>query len=88
MTYVVGVGPGVDPGDSEVVTVKSSTLSTASLSIKCAYCEDPEMRGDEEDCPPTNVGKPVNVVTGNVHFDQVDASLPGLPGLTFATGLQ
>ena len=26
----------------------------------------------------------MNVVTGNVHFDQVDASLPGLPGLAFA----
>ena len=85
MTYLVGVGPGVDPGDSEVVTVKSSKLSTAALSIKCAYCEDPEMQCDAGNTgPSTNVGKPVNVVTGNAHFDQVDARLPGLPGLKFA----
>src|SRR4029453_6807186 len=50
------------------------------------FVEDPDMRPTRSACPFCNggdVGRPINLVSGNVWFDQTDVSLPGRgPGLT------
>ncbi len=59
-----------------------------SASILLFPIDEPPLRCDEceKASPPNpNVHKPVNVLNGNVWFDQVDVSIPGVgPGLQFA----
>lgn len=47
------------------------------------YPWDPAIRCTACPAPPTAAGRPVNVATGNVYFDQTDVSLAGMHGLTF-----
>jgi RHS repeat-associated protein len=88
--YRVGVGIDyTDPVDTKVVTVHSSELVTADLVMPADYAHNHEIRcpnngGGGPSGPGTAVGNPVNVVTGNVYFDQTDIALPGLPGLVFS----
>ena len=51
MTYRVGICPEPIPVLPRWSRLRGSKLSTASLSIKCAYCEDPEMRCDVAGTP-------------------------------------
>ncbi len=80
-TYRIGIGAEAHGS----LTVTSSALSSAHLTLKNPQAEDPEMRRCEGNGkgPSTATGKPVNVVTGNVFFDQTDAVVPGVRGLTF-----
>jgi YD repeat-containing protein len=71
-SYLVGYGESFTEAD-----VTSSQLTSVSLTGRNPRVEDPEMRGS---CS-ANVGAPVNVLTGNVWFDQIDAVVAGVSGL-------
>jgi hypothetical protein len=71
-------------GSSAVTaTTTSNKNPEANLTMKAPFVfdEDPSMRGCGMD-----PGRPVNVATGNVYFDQTDATVPGVGshGLGFA----
>ncbi|XXF80123.1 RHS repeat-associated core domain-containing protein [Myxococcaceae bacterium GXIMD 01537] len=61
---------------SEPVTIYSNQDSHVRIEIPPNYWQDPSIRS-------CSVGQPVSVATGNVWFDQQDAELAGLPGITF-----
>ncbi|XXF76256.1 RHS repeat-associated core domain-containing protein [Myxococcaceae bacterium GXIMD 01537] len=61
---------------SEPVTISSNQDSHVRIEIPPNYWQDPSIRS-------CSVGQPVSVATGNVWFDQQDAELAGLPGITF-----
>ena len=78
-TYYLSAGLAV----SDPVTVTSSQLKSATLKIpapRAGGAGDTTKRGNSCD---DNVGKPVNVQTGNVFFDQTDVSIPALQTLVF-----
>jgi RHS repeat-associated protein len=72
-------------GDKTTVTVRSSKRATAVLGRLRFYVMPPEMRcparrSPSARVPNTSVGRPVNVLTGNVWFDHTDAVLPAVGG--------
>ncbi len=87
-TYYVGTtGAAI-----QTVEVTSSQLANADLVIRHPRVEDPEMRCDSgggagggwgPNPPSESAGEPVNVITGNVYFDQTDIVVPGVQGLAF-----
>ncbi len=79
----------VDNGDTMPATVTSSHLTEVSLTVYPSLFEPPpctECNGKPGSPPSTNVGRPVDALTGNMHFSQVDAQIPGVAagGLSFA----
>ena len=65
------------------VTVQSNVMGQADPTIRASYAEEP-IRGEQCPSPSPGLGRPVNVLNGNMYFDQTDVVLPGRSGLRFA----
>ncbi|PYQ11963.1 MAG: hypothetical protein DMF80_20230 [Acidobacteria bacterium] len=82
-TATYAVDPSFDATQEQIVSIASGSLGEASFFInrpeplRGGYCS-PSVPG-----PPSSVGGPVNIMSGNVWLDQTDASIPGVAGLLF-----